>query len=93
LHERRAAVLVIGYASTIWWRIPAIVELRDQALIEIDAETRVEIFQAIQDYLQEAGPWAPFLQNGIQIDYQSDIQAKVYHPQWILDVTQLNRQS
>jgi hypothetical protein len=53
----------------------------------------VEIFQAIQDYLQEAGPWAPFLQHGIQIDYQSDIQAEVYHPQWILDVTQLNRQS
>ena len=72
---------------------PVIVELRDEALVEIDPETRVEIFHAIQDYLQESGPWAPFLQNGIQIGYKSDIQGQVYHPQWILDVAQLSRVS
>lgn len=70
---------------------PAILELRDRALVEVDPAERVEIFQAIQDYLQKSGPWAPFLQNGIQVGYRSDIQGAVYHPQWILDVTQLSR--
>lgn len=69
----------------------AIVELRDQALVETDPDKRVEIFHAIQDYLQETGPWAPFLQNGIQVAYKANIQGVVYHPQWILDVAQLSR--
>lgn len=69
----------------------AILELRDRALVETNPETRIEIFNAIQEYLQESGPWAPFLQNGIQVGYRSEIQGAVYHPQWILDVTQLSR--
>jgi peptide/nickel transport system substrate-binding protein len=65
--------------------------LRDQALVETDTDTRVEIFQAIQEYLQENGPFAPFLQTAVQVAYRSDIQGSVYHPQYILDVTQLSR--
>lgn len=67
-----------------------ILELRDRALVEIDPDTRVEIFHAIQDYVQQNGPWAPFLQNGIQVGYAAGLQGEVYHPQWILDVTQLS---
>ncbi len=70
-----------------------ILGLRDQALVETDPAKRVEIFHAIQDYLQVTGPWAPFLQNGIQVAYKAEIQGEVYHPQWILDVTQLSRAS
>ncbi len=70
---------------------PAIIKLRDQALVEIKPEARVKLFQAIQDYLQQTGPWAPFLQNGVQVAYKTTIQGTVYHPQWILDVTQLSR--
>jgi peptide/nickel transport system substrate-binding protein len=70
---------------------PAIIELRDQALVETDPEARIELFHAIQDYVQQSGPWAPFLQNGIQVAYRADIEGEVYHPQWILDVTQLSR--
>jgi len=70
---------------------PVIIELRDQALVETRPEERARLFEAIQDYLQQNGPWAPFLQNGIQVAHRADIQGEVYHPQWILDVTQLSR--
>lgn len=72
---------------------PAIIELRDQAEVETDPETRIELFASIQEYLQQSGPWAPFLQNGIQVAHRADIVGEVYHPQWILDVTQLSRSS
>jgi peptide/nickel transport system substrate-binding protein len=68
-----------------------IIGLRDQAIVEIDPDTRVSVFQGIQDYLQENGPFAPFLQPGVQIAYRSDIQGQVYHAQYNLDVTQLSR--
>lgn len=72
---------------------PAIVRLRDEALVETDPVKRVDLFHQIQDYLQQNGPWVPFLQNGIQVAYRADIEGTVYHPQWILDVTQLSRTS
>lgn len=71
----------------------AILELRDQALVETNPDARVTILHAIQDYLQQTGPWAPFLQPGVQVAYKADIQGTVFHPQWILDVTQLSRSS
>ncbi len=69
----------------------AILELRDRALVELDPETRIEIFAAIQDYLREQGPWAPFLFSGAQAAYRKDIAGYVYHPQWLLDVALLRR--
>ena len=68
-----------------------ILELRDRAMTEIDTDARVEIFQSIQDYMQENGPFAPFLQTGVQVAYRSDIQGEVYHPQYILVLAQLSR--
>ena len=70
---------------------PNILKLRDQALTEIDLTRRVQLFQQIQDYLQQNGPWAPFLQRGVQVGYAANISGVVYHPQWILHVTQLSR--
>lgn len=67
-----------------------IIELRDRADVALDLEERIEIFQAIQDYMQESGPWAPFLQNGIQVAHTAAIEGDVYHPQYILDLTQLS---
>jgi peptide/nickel transport system substrate-binding protein len=72
---------------------PAIIALRDQAEVETDPDSRIALFAEIQDYLQQSGPWAPFLQNGIQVAHRADIAGEVYHPQWILDVTQLSRSS
>lgn len=69
---------------------PALIELRDRAEVELDPAARVELFQSIQEWMQQSGPWAPFLQNGIQVAYRSGLQGEVYHSQWILDVTQLS---
>jgi peptide/nickel transport system substrate-binding protein len=68
-----------------------IIGLRDRAMTETDPDGRVEVFQAVQDYMQQNGPFAPFLQTSVQVGYRTDIQGQVYHPQYILDVTQLSR--
>jgi peptide/nickel transport system substrate-binding protein len=68
-----------------------IIGLRDQALTETEAEARVEVFQQIQDYMQQNGPFAPFLQPGVQTAYRSDLQGYYWHPQWLLDVALLSR--
>jgi peptide/nickel transport system substrate-binding protein len=68
---------------------PAIVELRDQALVETNADARVEVFHQIQDFMQQNGPFAPFLQPGVQTVYVSTLSGYAWHPQWTLDVTKL----
>lgn len=69
----------------------AILELRDQAAVETDPDARVALFQQIQDYLRESGPWAPFLQPNVQTAFRSDIQGYVWHPQWLIDLALLSR--
>lgn len=68
-----------------------ILDLRDQALVETDPETRVELFHAIQDYLQQNGSFAPFLQPGVQTAFKSDIENYYWHPSWLVDVGILSR--
>jgi peptide/nickel transport system substrate-binding protein len=68
-----------------------IIELRDAALTETDPEARVEIFHAIQDYMQQNGAFAPFLQPGVQTAYRADLTGYAWHPQWLLDVSLLAR--
>lgn len=70
---------------------PEIIALRDQARVESDPDARVVIFHQIQDYLQQSGPWAPFLQNNTQVAYRADLQGYVLHPAWTLDVSILSR--
>lgn len=69
----------------------AILDLRDQAALESDPEARVELFRQIQDYLREAGPWAPFLQPNVQTAFRADLQGYVWHPQWLIDLSLLSR--
>lgn len=68
---------------------PAAVELRDRALSTVDAEGRLAVFAEMQDYLMESGPYAPFLQPGVQAAYRDDLQGFAWHPQWTLDLTLL----
>ncbi len=68
-----------------------LLDLIAQAEVETDPETRVELFAALQDALQEQGPFAPFNVPAIQTAYLTDIEGYVYHPQWTLDVAILSR--
>ncbi|MFO7323922.1 MAG: ABC transporter substrate-binding protein [Chloroflexota bacterium] len=70
---------------------PEILELRDRALVATDPEERIEIFQQIQDYLQNNGSFAAFLQPDVQTAFRADIQGYIWHPQWLVDVSRLSR--
>jgi len=70
---------------------PAAIELRDRAETTTDPDGRVAVFGEIQDYLQESGPWAPFIQPGVQVGYRSNIDGVVFHIQWLLDVALISR--
>jgi peptide/nickel transport system substrate-binding protein len=67
-----------------------ILALRDQALVETDPDARVEVFHQIQDYMQQNGVFAPFLQPGVQVAMASDIQNYFWHPQWTVDLSILS---
>ncbi|MBL8144861.1 MAG: ABC transporter substrate-binding protein [Anaerolineae bacterium] len=67
-----------------------ILSLRDQALVESDPAARTAVFEAIQDYMQQNGPFAPFLQPGVQVAYASDIENYFWHPQWTVDLSILS---
>ncbi|NDJ62332.1 MAG: ABC transporter substrate-binding protein, partial [Chloroflexi bacterium] len=70
---------------------PEIIELRELATVESDLETRLELFAQIQDYLQQNGPWAPFILPPTKKAFGADIQGFLWHPQWQLDVALLSR--
>lgn len=69
-----------------------ILELRDKAAVEPNPELRAEYYGQIQDYWQQNGPWAPFLQPAQQIAYNANILGPVMHPFWgLVDVRLLSR--
>jgi peptide/nickel transport system substrate-binding protein len=68
-----------------------VLDIRDRGEVETDPDARTQIFAEMQDYLQENGPWAPFIQPGVQIAYRSDIEGVTYHIQWLIDVAILSR--
>lgn len=68
-----------------------ILELRDAATVESDPEARLELFFAIQEYLQANGPWAPFILPPSKKAYSADIEGFLWHFQWGLDVALLSR--
>ncbi len=70
---------------------PELQALIDTAKTATETEDRVAAYQALQDYLQESGPFAPFNQPDIQTAYRSNLQGYVWHPQWLLDVALLSR--
>ncbi len=69
----------------------AIIDLREQAAVESDPAARVALFQQIQDYLRESGPWAAFLQPNVQTAFRSDLQGYTWHPQWLINLALLSR--
>jgi peptide/nickel transport system substrate-binding protein len=66
-------------------------ELRDKAAVATAPEERVKLFQQIQDYLQQNGPFAPFVQGGTQIGYNSGLNGFVYNPAWRIDFALLSK--
>ncbi len=68
-----------------------LLDLIAQAETETDADSRLAVFAALQDKLQESGPFAPFNLPALQTAYLNDIEGYVYHPQWTLDVAILSR--
>ena len=65
--------------------------LRDKASVETDPAERAKLFAAIQDYLQQNGPFAPVVQSGVQIGLNSALQGFVFNPQWVVDVALLSK--
>lgn len=72
---------------------PDIVGWDAQAKVALDAATRTDLFTKIQDYLQQKGPFAPFLQPNVQTAFRSDITGYYWHPQWLVDLSLLARAS
>jgi peptide/nickel transport system substrate-binding protein len=59
--------------------------LRDKAKVELDDAKRADLFAQIQTYLQDKGPFVPFLQPGIQIGYRANVKGFAYNAQWRID--------
>ncbi len=70
---------------------PALNELVARARVATDPEEREEVFTALQAYMQENSPFAPFLQPDVQTAFRANLQGYVWHPQWLLDVSLLSR--
>ena len=68
-----------------------ILDLAAQAKVALDAGTRTDLFTQIQDYLQQKGPFAPFLQPNVQTAFRSDLTGYYWHPQWLVDLSLLAR--
>jgi peptide/nickel transport system substrate-binding protein len=66
-------------------------DLRDAAFKEVDAEKRAKLVQDIQKYMQENGPFAPFVQFGIQVAHKADLKGFNYNNQWGIDLGKLSR--
>ncbi len=56
-----------------------------------DADARLEIFTALQEWSQQNGPYAPFNVPEVQTAFLADLEGFVFHPQWLLDVAILSR--
>jgi peptide/nickel transport system substrate-binding protein len=66
-------------------------DLIAQAKVESDPAKRIDIFTQLQEYAQQNGAFAPFIQPPIQYALRSDVQGFIWHPAWIVDVALLSR--
>jgi peptide/nickel transport system substrate-binding protein len=57
-------------------------QLRDQINVETDNGRRAQLWQQVQDYLMQQGPYAAVIQPGIYIGTRSNIGGYVYNPAW-----------
>lgn len=63
----------------------------EQAYVETDEATRLELFADLQAYAQEHSAFAPFNVPAVQTAFRADIEGYVWHPQWGLDLALLSR--
>jgi peptide/nickel transport system substrate-binding protein len=68
-----------------------VLALIEQAYVETDAETRLDLFTQLQTYAQEESAFAPFNVPAVQTAFRADIEGYVWHPQWGLDIALLSR--
>lgn len=61
-----------------------------QAQIEPDQAKRIEIYSQLQEYAQQEGAFAPFIQPAIQTAFRANLQGYIWHPQWLIDVSLLS---
>ncbi len=69
-----------------------ILGILNAALTETETEARVALFEQMQDYLIESGPYAPVIQPGVQVGLSQEVQGFVYHPHWRVDLALLSKQ-
>ena len=70
---------------------PAMLDLIEQAKVEIDQAARLDMYGQLQLMAQQDSAFAPFNQPDIQTAFLADIQGYVWHPQWLIDVALLSR--
>jgi len=70
-----------------------ILDLRDQAKIEINPTKRADLFDRIQAYYQESGPWAPLIQPAVQTAFRSNIRGYYQNLQWLVNLSLLARRT
>jgi peptide/nickel transport system substrate-binding protein len=69
----------------------SILDMINEAKVASDPAQRTELFTALQDFLQQSGPFAPFIQPTVQTAFSSSLQGYHWHPQWIIDLAKLSR--
>lgn len=65
-------------------------DLRDKVKVDVNDESRAQMFGQIQDYLQAKGPFAAVLQPGLQVGVSNKVKNFAYNPQWRVDVATLS---
>jgi len=68
-----------------------ILALRDQALVETDQDARLAVWAQIQEYMQQNGTFAAFLQPNVSTAFVAGLEGYVWHPQWLVDLAELSR--
>jgi peptide/nickel transport system substrate-binding protein len=71
---------------------PEIIELRDAARAESDPAKRLEIWDQIQAYMVEKGPFVNLVQAGLQFGVRTNIDGYVYNPFWWVDPFLLSKE-
>ena len=64
-----------------------------QAKIESDPAKRIDLYSKLQEYAQQNGPFAPFIQPAIQTAFRANLEGYIWHPLWLVDVALLSRSS
>jgi ABC-type transport system substrate-binding protein len=80
----KASAVDGGANSSFWWD-QRVEDLYDQAVNELDPDTRIDMYAQMQDIIMEEAPTAPLFQpmwNGM---YGKNVGGYYYHPVWNLN--------